>query len=41
MLHKLSLDKQHSPVLLASIGIGIYEYILIWRANIARLVHII
>ena len=32
--------KQHGYILLAGIGIGVYKYMFIWRANVARLQHL-
>ena len=36
MLRKLSFDANSGHILLASIGIGVYKYSFIWRANIVR-----
>ena len=38
MLLKLGLDANILAIL-ASIGIGVYKYIFIWRVNITRIPH--
>ena len=38
MLYKFEFgSKRHGNIILATVGIGVYEYILIWRANCVRI----
>ena len=38
MLYKFEFGrKRHGNIILATVGIGVYEYILIWRANCVRI----
>ena len=40
MLYKLSLDaNSKANILLASIGIVVFQYIIIWRTKFARIRH--